>query len=111
MGMKNYANSGYVVEINELMPLFNETEQEELTALIEVEEVNLEAVESWLSSHGLYVDLYQLTTEDESETFLPGEILVIFDEAELFEMSPTKYHNDMLNTGVNIRRENWTTWG
>lgn len=119
MGMRNYANSGFVVPAKELANLLEEpSERVEWLALLDSEN-DMEKLENWFSSNlspfSSYAHVaptfFVLNDECESEDLEIGEVYAAFDEADLFEIIPSPALRRLQNRGVNPENKRWVTFG
>lgn len=116
--MRNYANHGYVVPAKDLGNLLTENEREMWTEMIEQawsDGLDTERLQEWLSEHlppaSPVPFLFVLNDECESEDLEIGEIYAQYDEADLFEMVPSRYMQGLQARGVNPQNLQWVTFG
>ena len=113
MGMRNYANNGFVVPAKELANLLEEpSKRVEWLAMLDSED-DIEKLEGWVATHlrEATVSLFVLNDECESEDLEIGEVYAEFDEADLFEIVPSPYLHRLQFRGVNPENKRWVTFG
>jgi len=113
MSMHNYANSGYVVKVTDLMPLLSAHDRELLTKrLPEIDDEDLrEFLDESLPVAFPFAGVFTLNDECETEDLEIGEKYVLFDEADLFEMTPSRFHEGLNAKGIKPKMSQWVTFG
>lgn len=114
MGMRDYPNCGYVVEVKELSKLFK---GELLSNFLDIlENENVDKVTEFLSINlpddilpSFYV--FQLNDTDFSEDLKTGIMYICIDENSLYQKSPTDMLIKLENLEIYPEKRLWTTWG
>jgi hypothetical protein len=57
------------------------------------------------------VEFFVLNDESESDGLEIGKVYAQFDEADLFEMTPSKFMLALNKIGIEPKDEQWVTWG
>lgn len=116
MSMNNYANHGYVVKVSDLAKFIpNAGRRAKFLTLVDEKandmEALAEAVDKYLPPGFPAMGLMILNDECESDDLEIGVPYAMFDEADLFEMTPSKFHENLNKNGVRPTMSQWVTWG
>lgn len=113
MSMRDYPNSGYVVEVAEFNKLF---QGELLSAFEEIlDENDVELLTQFLGDNlppeFPHFVLFSLNDEDWADDLESGKIFAKFDEKDLYVKTPTEALLNLENLGIYPNHTLWTTWG
>jgi hypothetical protein len=120
MSMNNYANHGYVVpatKLRTMLPVDKERKFLELVANNEpspATSTSLEDLQLFFDENTTYAphaEFFVLDDTSEAESLEVGKVYAQFDEADLFEMTPSKFMLALNKVGINPQNEQWVTWG
>jgi len=115
--MNNYANHGYVVPATKLTVLLPNDKWTKFLDLVKENEplpVILDELQEFYDSNSTYtppVEFFVLNDEAESDGLEIGKVYAMFDEADLFEMTPSKFMDALNKEGIHPKNEQWVTWG
>ena len=113
MSMRDYANSGHLVNVKELVSFvpvditkqFNQAEHDG----------DWETMESLLDEHLIstfpkFAAVFVVRDEDETEDMRSGDMFALFDEDDLYVKTKTPEMLAMESLGVIPKFNRWTTW-
>ncbi len=119
MGMRNYANCGFVTTVRELLPLLakgSPDEKIEDTLEAWLDEPDAEKLRDWLNSRlpGQYprVSLTFVLNDEDSGQYLDLDTwYAYFNRSDLFVETPTPALEAMKAAGVEPSFNQWVTFG
>jgi len=111
--MRNYSNSGWIVPVAELAPLFNNGELKKFLSLLETDEVEL--IENFLWDNLPRTipkpEVFMMADDAESQELEADVVYASFDESDLFESKPTEKLKALQAQGIDPELMSWVTFG
>ena len=118
MSMRENPSSGYVVPLAKLKALLPENKQDEFDGMVlafEEGDKSPEELEDWLNDQlpdAPGFTLYYPADEDTvDEQMSKGEWYAVFDEGDLYVLTPRPELLDMQKRGIDPQFSRWSVWG